>query len=87
MGKDEQFPEPPGGEGISSERASAWEKAADIFAAALEKPASERRLWLAGLVNIDEGLRAEVASLLEANERAGDFLNPGEIPLPDAREN
>jgi hypothetical protein len=82
MKRDEPFLPPPGRERTPSERALSWEKAADIFAAALEKPAAERRQWLAELVGIDEALRTEVASLLEASEKAGDFLNPGEIRFP-----
>ena len=58
------------------EKAAIWEKATDLFAAALERPATERRSWLAGLAGIDEALRSEVDSLLSASERAGNFLDP-----------
>jgi hypothetical protein len=66
-----------------AENASSWERATELLAAALDRPAAERRGWLAGLAGIDETLRAEVLSLLVASERAGDFLTPGEIPIAD----
>jgi hypothetical protein len=61
---------PPRRAGIS------WERAADLFAAALKVPVSERKEWLNNLTGVDEALRQEVASLLEANEKARGFLIP-----------
>ena len=52
-----------------------WERITEIFSAALEVPSRERMAWLAALAGIDEDLRREVASLLEANETAGGFLD------------
>jgi hypothetical protein len=69
---------PPGREPGPEQPAISWERASDLFAAALEIPVSKRLDWLAGLSEIDETLRLEVASLLEANERARDFLIPEE---------
>ena len=54
-----------------------WDKTAEVFAKALEIPVSERQAWLAGLADLDEDVRREVASLLEANEKASGFLQPG----------
>lgn len=72
-------PPPAGGDARPASRAISWEQVADLFAAALEIPISERKQWLSGLSGVDEALRQEVASLLEASENARDFLIPGEI--------
>lgn len=65
--------EAPKGQAIS------WEKVADLFAAALEIPAAERKQWLSNLAGVEEVVRQEVASLLEANESSRDFLIPEQI--------
>jgi hypothetical protein len=62
-----------------------WEKVADLFAAALEMPAAERKQWLNGLDGVDDALRQEVASLLEANESSRDFLIPEHTDRDSAR--
>jgi hypothetical protein len=77
---------PPGRRGTPPEEPVSWERLREVFASALEVPAGERGAWLAGLEDLDEPLRREVASLLEAHEKAGSFLNPGEIRRLDTLE-
>ena len=70
---------PPGRRGPEPDRDVSWESLRALFAALLEQPPAERRAWLIGRTDLDEPLRREAASLLEAHERAGDFLNPEDI--------
>ena len=60
-----------------------WARTTEIFTAALDVPAAERRAWLVALPGIDEAVRREVASLLDADEKAERFLAPGAIQLPE----
>src|SRR4030095_5725075 len=46
-------------------------KGSETPLAALDLPAPKRKRWLAGRTDLDAALRREVASLLEAAERAG----------------
>lgn len=78
MDRDDAFAAPPDAESPKGRLAVSWERAAELFAAALEMPASERKEWLAALTGIDEALRQEVASLLEADQNAQNFLIPRE---------
>ena len=71
---------PPGRRGPEPERDVSWERLRTVFAALLEQPPAERRAWLIARTDLDESLRREAASLLEAHERAGNFLNPEDIP-------
>jgi hypothetical protein len=48
----------------------------------MERAACERLAWLHGQTGIEPELMREVASLLEASEKARDFLTPGEILIP-----
>ena len=70
---------PPGRRGPEPERDVSWERLRTVFAALLEQPPAERRAWLIGRTDLDESLRREAASLLEAHERAGNFLNPEDV--------
>jgi hypothetical protein len=80
---DERHPpgQPPGREGRNPDKNVSWEKLRAVFSALIELPAEERRASLAALT--DESLRREVASLLEAHEQAGGFLNPENIRRMD----
>jgi len=71
---------PPGRKGPSPKEAVSWKKVRAVFAAGLDVPPEQRPAWLAGLPGLDEPLRREVASLLEAHERAGGFLDPEGVP-------
>ncbi len=74
MKRDDASPPAPDRDPPTGRPPVSWERAADLFAAALEIPVAERRQWLNGLSEVDEALRREVASLLEAHENARDFL-------------
>jgi predicted Ser/Thr protein kinase len=52
-----------------------WAVINDLFHRALDQPADRRDAWLAESCGADADLRAEVASLLAAHDRAGDFLH------------
>lgn len=52
-----------------------------VLADALERPAAERAAFLAQACGGDEGLRAEVASLLDAEADAGDFIETPVRPV------
>src|SRR6185436_4515534 len=55
-----------------------YEKVGQLFHAALELPRESRSAFLSGACGADEDLRLEVESLLDAHERAGDFVaGPG----------
>jgi predicted Ser/Thr protein kinase len=56
-----------------------WRRANDLFHAALERPAGDRAPFVAAQAGEDEALRDEVLSLIEAHERAGDFLESGAV--------
>src|SRR5438128_2392444 len=47
----------------------------DLFVAALEKPPSERAAFLAEACGEDLALRQRLEALLNAHDRAGDFLS------------
>jgi eukaryotic-like serine/threonine-protein kinase len=51
-----------------------FEEIARLYEAALELAPGERTAFIDGACGADEGLRREVESLLEADERAGDFI-------------
>ena len=51
-----------------------YEKVADLYHAALERPAEQRSAFVARACGSDESLRLEVESLLAANDAAGDFI-------------
>jgi serine/threonine-protein kinase len=65
-----------------------WSRIDDLFHASLRIASPEREAWLRGACGDDESLRAEVARLLELDERANRdrFLTgpgaPGRIPDP-----
>ena len=68
---------PPGREGRNPDKNVSWERLRAVFSALIELPPEERRASLAALT--EESLRREVASLLEAHEQAGGFLNPEDV--------
>jgi eukaryotic-like serine/threonine-protein kinase len=51
-----------------------WRKATDLFDAALERPAEERRAFLESACLDDSALLSEASRLLAEFEKAGDFL-------------
>lgn len=55
----------------SSER---WLTVRALFEDSLDRPAGHRRGWLESACGRDPDLLTEVATLLEAHDRAGDFL-------------
>jgi non-specific serine/threonine protein kinase/serine/threonine-protein kinase len=57
-----------------------WARISDLFDEALERSGSEREAMLAELRRIDAEAASEVASLLEAHERPGEFLP--DLPAP-----
>jgi len=61
-----------------------WARITDLFEQVLERPHVDRNAFLADLQRRDAGAAAEVASLLEAHERPGEFLpalpNLSEVP-------
>jgi hypothetical protein len=75
---------PPGRKGRNPDKNVSWERLRAVFSALIELPLSERRASLAKLT--EESLRREVASLLEAHEQAGGFLNPEDIRRMDVPE-
>jgi serine/threonine-protein kinase len=60
-----------------------WARVEALFDGALDRPATERRAWLAAECGGDESLRAEVARMLDAHERAGGILDSAPPPAPD----
>ena len=74
----------PGRKGRNPDKNVSWKRLRAVFSALIELPADERRASLALLT--DEALRREVASLLEAHEQAGGFLNPEAIRRMDVPE-
>jgi serine/threonine-protein kinase len=61
-----------------------WIRVRSLFAAALERPAGERRRFLLEACD-DEGIRAEVLSLLDSHEGDPDWLEAPVIPLGGGR--
>ena len=61
-----------------------WAVVNDLFHRALEQPPDRRDAWLADSCGVDADLRADVASLLAAHDRAGDFLQQPAAPAADA---
>ena len=60
-------------------------KARELFAAAIDRPESERESYLDSACADDPGLRDHVADLLQAHDRAGEFLAGAtvhEVPYP-----
>ena len=57
-----------------------------LLADALEQPAESRAVWLDAACRGNETLRTEVASLLDASERAGTFLESSAVASVDAAE-
>jgi predicted ATPase/serine/threonine protein kinase len=51
-----------------------YEKIGQLFHAALELPCERRPAFLSGACGADDNLRQEVESLLDAHEKAGDFV-------------
>ena len=62
-----------------------WRRINEFFHHALEQPADAREAYLREAVP-DPALRAEVASLLAAHDRAGDFIEPGSPALDRLHE-
>ena len=54
-----------------------WSLVKRLLGEALERPAPERSSWISRACAGDEALQAEVATLVAAHERAGDFLATG----------
>ena len=50
-----------------------WARVQQVFQAALDRPPSERSAFVSVVCGSDDDLRTEVASLLDADERAGSF--------------
>jgi len=69
----------PPGRGTNRDGPLPWDRVLEAFTAAVERPAEDRRKWLLELQDLDQGVRDEVLSLLDAHDRAGGFLDPGEI--------
>lgn len=51
-----------------------WQRIEELYHLALERPAEERANWLAHNCAGDDALRHEVEALLQANEKAEEFL-------------
>lgn len=51
-----------------------WAKVNDLFHAALERPADERRAWLTAATGADADLQREVEALIAAHEREPEFM-------------
>ena len=54
----------------------AWPRIEAVLDAVLDLPAAERKAALDGICAGDAALRAQVDALLEADAKAGDFLEP-----------
>ena len=59
---------------MTLEPAERWDRATQLFTAALEKTPSSRADFLAGACGDDRELRSEVETLLTAHDQAGSFL-------------
>jgi predicted Ser/Thr protein kinase len=63
---------------------SQWERLKDIFNAALDQPAGERREWLRRQCRDDVSVLQEAEALLESHETAGTFLEePAQVDPAD----
>lgn len=51
-----------------------WQRIEELYHLALERPAEERANWLVEACAGDDALRREVVVLLQANEKAQEFL-------------
>jgi WD40 repeat protein len=65
-----------------SSRGDRWEKAHQLFQAALEHPPEEQSKFLRESCAGDEALLREVSSLLHAHHKAGSFLESGAVDAP-----
>jgi len=61
-----------------------WERVKEVFQAALDRPPSERSAFLRVACGSDNDLQTEVASLLDAHERAGSFAERPAVPEQDS---
>jgi len=52
-----------------------WQKVKEIFHAALDKPAAERKQFIASVCDGDDELRKEIESLLTSSEKDGSFID------------
>ena len=52
-----------------------WQKAKEIFHAALDRAPAERSVFLANACDGDEALRHEVESLIASHEKDGSFID------------
>ena len=66
---------------MTSVRAEQWPRVRDAFDRALALPAAQRRTFIAEVCLGDEPLHRQVAALLDAHERAGDFLETACVPM------
>jgi eukaryotic-like serine/threonine-protein kinase len=62
-----------------------WKRVNDLFQSALEREAPERSAFLAEACGSDDGLRAEVESLIVAHHAAGSFLDRAAAGVLPAR--
>jgi serine/threonine protein kinase/Tol biopolymer transport system component/tetratricopeptide (TPR) repeat protein len=62
---------------VTSDR---WKEVKGVFAAALDRPVSERAAYLDEACAGDEELRREVESLLASHQQAGEFIESPAIP-------
>ncbi|MGJ5814772.1 protein kinase domain-containing protein [Paludibaculum fermentans] len=67
---------------ITMNRESSWDEVEAIFAAALERPDTEREAFVTARCGSDTDTASEVRKLLEARGRMGDFL---QAPMLDFR--
>jgi serine/threonine protein kinase len=65
---------PPHGSGAAARAAERWARVKELFLAALDRPADERRDFLAAECGGDDDVRREVEGFLGAHEGAGSFL-------------
>jgi eukaryotic-like serine/threonine-protein kinase len=65
-----RFPDP-----VAEPMSDRWQRAKELFGAALERPPAERSAYLDAACAGDAALRAEVESLLAAHDEASSFLD------------
>ena len=69
---------------MTSQRADEWRRVRDVFERALDLPVAERKRFLTDACLEDVALQQQVAKLLDAHERADDFLETGCVAqVPD----
>jgi predicted Ser/Thr protein kinase len=69
--------------GVPVDRAR-WDHLKEVFQGALDRPANQRRAWLAGACAGDETLLREAEALLASHDTAGEFLEePARIDPAD----